>query len=474
MNQQAYEAGKTAYQHGDWLGAVAQLSQAKRPGELGGGIDHLLGNSYMKLGQYESAVSAYQDALRDQSYGKQGALSCNLGRALIAAGKPQEAVRALSSAVQDATYATPYKAYMALGTAYERIGDVRNAGNAYRNASMDQSNPNPSTALRSLGSCFMRLGRPADAVEVYRTALDFTTPLESQNQIWCDLGLAYVAANRMNEAVDAFSRATADGSYKLTPEAQASYDAARKAVAQIQAKRPSDTDEFLEAAGYGSLDPLDPTGASGELIPSAEDTGFFSINEEDLVKQEKQERKVRRKHNHTGLKVFLTILIIAIVVCGAGGFAYYKGYGYPTQETVVQSLFDAKTSGTDVAQFVTDTASSTTLQGISDVIPSGASIEVKGIDRGMSESTVYLTATLATGGEQDFTIKLVRDGISWKVSDVQTTYASTGASGEASDAAASSDVTSASDQTSDAAATSDSTSVTTSGTTSGEETSSQQ
>ncbi len=429
MNQQAYETGKSAYQHGDWLRAVAQLSQAKQPGEIGGGIDHLLGNSYMKLGQYESAVSAYQDALRDTSYGKQGALSCNLGRALIAAGRPQEAVRALSAAVQDATYATPYKAYMALGTAYERIGDVRNAGQAYRNASMDQSNPNPSAALRSLGSCFMRLGRPADAVEVYRTALDFSTPLESQNQIWCDLGLAYVAANRMSEAVDAFVHATSDGTYRLSPEAQASYDAARKAVAQIQAKHPSETDAFLEAAGYGSIDPLDPTGESGELIPSAEDTGFFSINEEDLVKQEKQNRKVRRKHNHTGLKVFLAILIIAVVACGLGGFAYYRGYGYPTQESVVQSLFDAKTSGSDVAQFVTDTAASSTLQQINDAIPSGANIEVKGIDRSMSDSTVYLTANLATGGEQDFTIKLVRDGIGWKVSSVETTYASQGSTG---------------------------------------------
>ena len=51
----------------------------------------------------------------------------------------------------------------------------------------------------------MRLGRAVDAVEAYRTALDFTTPLEDQNRIWCDLALAYVAANRMNEAVDAFA-----------------------------------------------------------------------------------------------------------------------------------------------------------------------------------------------------------------------------------------------------------------------------
>ena len=296
MNQQAYEFGKIAYQSGDWLGAVAKLGEAKAPGEACGEVDHLLGNAFMKLGQYESAASAYQGALADASYGKRGALSCNLGRALLAAGRTQDAVTALSNAVQDATYASPYKAYMALGGAYESLGDVRNAGMAYRNAAIDESNPSPAGALSKLGSCFMRLGRPVDAVEAYRTALDFTTPLQSQSQIYCDLGLAYVAANRMSEAVDAFDHAAADETFAFTPEAQASYDAARKAVAHVQSNRPSETDALLAAAGYGSYDPLDPTGASGELIPSAEDTGFFSVSEEDLVAQDMKERKVRRKH----------------------------------------------------------------------------------------------------------------------------------------------------------------------------------
>ena len=151
----------------------------------------------MKLGQYESAASAYGDALKDSAYGRRGALSCNRGRALLASGHTADAIGALSSAVQDSSYATPYKAYLALGSAYEKSGDIRNAGIAYRNAAIDEGNPNPSGALRSLGSCFMRLGRPVDAVEAYRTGLDFTTPLESQNQIYCDLGLAYVASNRM-------------------------------------------------------------------------------------------------------------------------------------------------------------------------------------------------------------------------------------------------------------------------------------
>ena len=82
MNQQAYESGKLAYKSGDWFGAVTRLADAAAPGEPSGEIDHLRGNAYMKLGQFDSAARAYEGALGDASYGKRGALQCNLGRAL--------------------------------------------------------------------------------------------------------------------------------------------------------------------------------------------------------------------------------------------------------------------------------------------------------------------------------------------------------------------------------------------------------
>lgn len=442
MNQQAYEAGKSAYQQGDWLTAVDRLSQAKNPGEVSGPVDHLVGNSYMKLGQYEAAAAAYENALRDTAYGKVGPLSCNRGRALLADGHPSEAVTALTRALSDTSYATPYKAHMALGTAYERLGDPRNAGIAYRNAAIDESNPNPSSALCDLGGCFMQLGRPVDAVEAYRTALDFSAPLQSQNQIYCDLGLAYVAANRMSEAVDAFDHATADGTLVLSPEAQASYDAARKAMAAIAGKqRPSDTDALLAAAGYGGgYDPLDPTGASGELMPSADDTGFFSVSEEDLVEQDKKERKIRRKHNHRGLKVFIAILVVLVVALGAAGYAYYRGYGWPTQENVVEQLFDAKTSGADLGSFLAASVPASDAETIEATVPSGATIKSTEVDRSMTESTVTAKVALPTGDVQTFTISLVRDGVSWKVTNV--TSDATSASSSSADSAAATSTTS--------------------------------
>ena len=69
------------------------------------------------------------------------------------------------------------------------------------------------------------------------------------------LVFAYVAANRMSEAVDAFTHATADGSFVLSNQQQSAFDAARKAITAMASGKPSETDAFLQAAGYGAYDP---------------------------------------------------------------------------------------------------------------------------------------------------------------------------------------------------------------------------
>ena len=427
MNQQMFEAGVAAYQKGNWSLAAMQLAQAKSAGEASVRADHLRGNALMKLHRFEDAAAAYADALADDSYGKKGALSTNRGRALIAAGRLDEAVNSLSAATQDASYKTPYKAYLALGAAYAALGDVRSAGIAYRNAAIDESNPDPCEALRKLGDCFMELGRPTDAIESYRTALDFSTMVQNQNAIYCELALAYVAANRMSEAVDAFTHATADGTYVLAPEAQASFDAARNAVAAKGANRPSDTDNFLAAAGYGpvSFDPLDPTGeTTGNLMPSPEDTGFFSVTEEQLMEDDRKRRKSERKKRHRGRKVLAVLIIIVIVCGGICGLAYWRGFGLPTQETVVQELFAAKSDRGDVGAYIAADVSEADASQIEAILPMNATLTINGVNRSMKSSTVMVTATLSQGGAQSYTVELTRDGAGWKVESVTPNFAS--------------------------------------------------
>lgn len=441
MNQQAFEAGRDAYRQGDLVSAVRWLEQAKMPGEVSGRIDHLLGNCLMKLGNYDQAAIAYGDALADASYGHSGALAANRGRAQLAAGKPREAVASLLMATKDSSYPTPYKAYVALGNAYSQIGDYREAGVAYRNAAIDESNPDPSGALRSLGGCFMKMGRAVDAVEAYRTALDFSTPLESQSAIYEDLGIAYAAANRWNEANDAFDHATEDGSYTLTSEGSAAQAAVKAALSSAKGNAGS-TDAFLAAAGYATgTDPLDPLGKSGEFMPSPEDTGFFDISEQEMVQLEMDNRAIRRKHKgHAGLRGFLIFLLLLLIIGGGLAYAYYSGYGWPLQESVVEDLFTTNANGDDISGLLAESLSDEDRLDIQAVLPSGATgVRVDGVDRTMTESSALATATLSAGGEQSYRISLEREGIGWKVNGVVVEYpaldgdvATLGAQGDAS------------------------------------------
>lgn len=438
MNQQAFETARTAYQHGDWAAAASTLAACKVPGEAAGAADHLLGNALMKLGRYGEAADAYASALADAGYGHAGALSCNRGRALVAAGRADEAVACFQAALADASYAAPYKANLALGNLYASQGNATEAGVAYRNAAIDESNPDPAGALSKLGDCFMTLGRPVDAVEAYRTALDFTADGVPTGCVYAQLGGAYVASNRMPEAVDAFTQAVSDATYHLTAQQQASFSAAQKALAAINGQGPSATDQMLAAAGYGeapapdstgSYDPLDPLGKSGEFIPSPEDTGFFSVTEEDLMQADKRGRKVKRKHTHTGLRVLVTLLVLLVIAAAAGGLAYWRGYGWPTQEAVVTDLFATGGAG-DIGAWLSGGVSAETRSAIEDVMPqSSSTVSVNGVDRSMTSSTVLLTAQLAEGGEQAYQVSLVRDGLSWKVTNVELSFSSQVASG---------------------------------------------
>ncbi len=462
MDAQAFNAAKAAYQAGDWSTAAVGLYAAKSAGEVYGEADHLRGNALMKLGNFAEAANAYGEALADAAYGHVGALNCNRGRALVASGQEDAAIACFQAAAGDSSYATPYKAYVALGSIFEGRGMVAEAASAWRAAAIDEANPDPSTSLVKLGDSFMQLARPNDAVDAYRTALDFSTGA-GVGSINAALGQAYMAQNRMAEAADAFAHAAADPSYQLTEEQQTAYTAAQRALSGATNSGPSETDQMLSAAGYGdpsyapqssqalestaagqvqmqaapatAYDPLDPMGRSGEFIPSPEDTGFFSVTEEDLMKADRKQRKARRKHSHRGLKVFLVLLILVLALAGAGAFAYFSGYGWPTQEAVVSDLFSAGSAGTDISGFLSASVSDDSKSEIEAIMPRGATSTVSGVDRSMASSQVLVTSSLASGGSQDYTVSLVRDGLGWKVSGVTLAYSSNASASSSSTSA---------------------------------------
>ena len=416
MNIQALEQARNAYRTGDFASAAQLFAAAKDPSELAGEADHLRGNSLMRLGRYAEAVEAYGAALQDGAYGKRGALLTNQGKALVASGDIRSAVSAFSAATQDASYATPYKAYLGLGDALKKLGNLTEAGVAYRQAAIDGANPAPAGALANLGDCFVALQRPEDAIESYRTALDFAGPRDDTRAISAGLGQAYVAANRFSDAVDAFGTATVDGIYQLTPEQADAYERARDTISASSAM-------VATTNAYSTdIDPLDPLGQSGSFMPDPSDTGFFTLSEQEMVQQDRVETKVRRKRRHTGLKVFIALLVVLLIAGGGAAFAYTRGFGFPSQQDVLTGLFQAATDGSDASEYLASGLDESQKSIITASIPLDATPTIEGMDAGMSEATATVKVALKNGGDMTYEVGFVREGLGWAVSSVSTDF----------------------------------------------------
>ena len=427
MNSQLIQQGRAAYRAGDFSAAAQMLGAAKTPDEIMGEADHLRGNALMHLGMYAEAAEAYAAALNDGTYGKRGALLTNRGKALAAVGDYTTAAQAFSAATQDASYATPFKAYLGLGNALFQSGDYANAGTAFRQAAIDGANPAPAAALGELGRCFIKLGRPADAVETYRTAIDFAGPRDDTRALNAGMGQALSAAGRPSDALDAFNAATADGIYQLTSEQADELARVHDSLAALSAQTAMATAP-APAMDAPAVDPLDPTGATGQFMPDPSD-GFFTLSESEMVQQDRQDRKqakVRRRHRHTGLKVFVVLLLLILIAVGGLGFAYTRGFGFPSQESVVTDLFQAAGDG-DTAKAESYLASSLSEDAKSMIIssiPQGATVSVEGMDQSMTETAAKVKASLSKGGEQEYTVKFVRSDnhIGWAVSSLDMDF----------------------------------------------------
>ena len=259
-------------------------------------------------------------------------------------------------------------------------------------------------------------------METYRTAIDFAGPRDDTRALNAGMGQALSAAGRPSDALDAFNAATADGIYQLTSEQADELARVQDSLAALSAQTAMATAP-APAMDAPAVDPLDPTGATGQFMPDPSDTGFFTLSESEMVQQDRQDRKqakVRRRHRHTGLKVFIVLLLLILIAAGGLGFAYTP------QESVVTDLFQAAGDG-DAAKAESCLASSLSEDAKSMIIssiPQGATVSVEGMDQSMTETTAKVKASLSKGGEQEYTVKFVRSDnhIGWAVSSLDMDF----------------------------------------------------
>ena len=441
MNNEIFQQARLAYGNRDYetaLGAFTECLQDVRnplaPGEMGL-LYHQIGNCLVKLNDYHEAIHAYTQATADPVYDASGAVSYNLGMAYAALHDYEDAVRYFEIAVSDAKYDTPYKAYTGMGNSLLKLGKSAEAGVAFRQAALDAKNPAPAKSLLNLGICFMALNRPQDAIASYESALPFQMNQATRNKLFANLGQAYVAAGQNTNAVTAFETALADKTYLLSDSASVDY---QRAIAAVSTASTAEITGTLSPVG-ADMSGLDVSADGTPVQPGEEnsydpehyypedygiqdsyasgDDRFFNASDEELEQWSKGIAKQQRKHRNSGLKVLLVIVVLLFIVFGVAVFGYTQGFGFPTQESVVEELFaDPENAAEKVFSKDVDPSD---VQIMLSPITKDDSITINGLNKSMSESSAYVSATNEAGAEVEYKIKLVRDMIGWKISNVE-------------------------------------------------------
>ena len=449
MNNAVFQKAQMAYKAKDYASALQLFCDCMpdphltlQPGETGL-LYHQMGNCLMKLGKNAEAINAYAQATADLSYDGLGAVNCNMGFAYAALHDFEDAVMHFNSATKDEHYDARYKAFQGMGSALLKLGKTAEAGVAFRQAALDEKNPDPTKALLNLGICFMTLNRAQDAVTSYESALQFPMKSATRNKLYANLGQAYVACGQMQKAVNAFDQAIADQTYFLSDSASVDYQLAVGNVAQgtmeiprqEEANSPDETgfdvvsDEFETQSAYANTaydpghydDNASSTSQTQALTDETQDAFFNATNEE--VDSWSQNIELQKKRGRgCGFKIFIALMIVIVLALGAAVFAYVQGYGVPSAQSVVTELFTNPEQASD-SLFVSGVTSDQKQDMLSCVV-SDSSATLEGVNCSMANATAYVSATTAEGGTVHYEVNLSRDGIGWKVSNVQLYFVS--------------------------------------------------
>ena len=444
MKSTYYSDATVAYNSGDYIKALEGYyncltndAAAFEPGDTGL-VYHRVGNCLVKVERFAEAVSVYRKSLDDEQYHERGSLFVNLGTALAALEQYEEAITEFQAALDDRDYATPYRAWMGMGNALSKLGRIVEAGTAYRTAALDNTNPNPVKALMNLGASFSALDRPADAVEAYLAILDFKVTGITLNRTYERLGSAYYANGEYAEAVQAFNDAQLGTNFKLSERSLSLLADARQALQspEVAAAKPSHVlavSPYPQAAldDSSSLPPLDieisgPFSVVGDQ--TAADIDFFTASDAELIAAGKRQYKRERQLRHTGLKITFAVLLVFVIAFGGLIFAFVSGYGWPTQESVINGFFDDYGADRSIDAYWVDAAAkdprafSNMLLAVAPV--NSNAVTIVNLDRSVDTSEALVKATLPEGGSVYYRLSLVRDGIGWKINGIELLFAS--------------------------------------------------
>ena len=421
-----------------------------------------IGAVQLKLGNAQAAGNAYREAALDASNPSPGKALVNLGLCFMELDRPADAITTYETALDCGLRpADASKCRASLGQALLSQGRVGEAVEAFQTATADGAFELSAVAAHDMAmakSLLERFGAQLgsqeqdDAVaQEQQTAQD--EPVEPTAAVADDEPTQDDATlQQEQDAVDAGD--DADATQAMEPvdvqpasQAEEQWDPAGMPATDASAEQSDDnfanaaTEVFpvvsaalsepgQPAANGSQLDDDLPVEAfkamdadEESLIPSPEDTSFFTIKEEDVERAAKEERRKARK-GHVGLKIVLALLIIVLLVVAAGAAAYVKGYGYPLQEKVAQEFLSCAVADQSTDAYWSSNISQDSRDAQMAVLKGVSSFEVIAVERSVSNSTVYVKASLEAGGSAYYELTMGRDLVGWDVEYVELYFPS--------------------------------------------------
>jgi type IV pilus assembly protein PilF len=161
-----------------------------------------LGEAYMGQGQYTQALIEFKKA--EQLYDKDPYLQNNLGLAYLAKRDPDLAIIHFQKAINLKSDYTP--ALNNLGTAYLEKEEWHQAIDCFEKATKDLMYMTPHFPLTNMGFAYYKLKDYNKAIRYSQDAIEISPNFPKAHH---NLGLAFMAAGRHAEAVDALEQAAA-------------------------------------------------------------------------------------------------------------------------------------------------------------------------------------------------------------------------------------------------------------------------
>jgi tetratricopeptide (TPR) repeat protein len=428
-----------------------------------------LGTTLNGIGKHADAVGYFNKALSDASYATPYRAYMGLGSAYTKLGKLIEAGTAYRDAALDEGNPNPVKALSSLGTTFMALERPDDAVEAYL-AILDfrVTGKTLNSTLDSLGQAYVAAGRFQEGLNTFEDLLSREQfALSEQGQ--ADFSKARYALGLGTTAQAPLPVDTADpfagfgeGGFQAPDGGQpgayptSGYDSGYGGSLEQQyadgtqgrdgygAQGRYDDGYQADGAGFASARPGGRAGASsgydggyddgygadggygGGNVPSADDTGFFTATDDDLIATSKRQMRRERKLRHTGLKVFLGFVVVLVLALGAAVAAYWQGFGIPSQESVVTDFFNAYTVGEPIEGYWVSATEEEqkTLERLLDGVARSGKVDIISVNASMASSEVIADVQLVKGGTVHYRIELSRDVLGWKINGIEQVFAS--------------------------------------------------